>query len=429
METRANHVLIGVFTLAVIGLAFGFVWWFAGAADTSSRKIYQVVFQGSISGLTRGSGVMFNGIRVGEVTNLSLDSVDPKKVRARIAVEATTPVRTDTKARLEYQGLTGVAAIQLEGGLTSAPPLESTNDEPPVIVAERSAVQDLLEGARRVMSRADEILATVEGFVQEARGPLTGSIEHVERFTQALADNAGNVDAFLAATGDAASRIGQLADQLTRIVEAVNPEEIDTIVRNARQFSDGLATAGPKIDTIFTDAAEIASELRSVASRLDTTFTRANEIVQAVEPAQVRQAVDGVASFAQTLERNRGEVDIIVRDVREMVARLNQASTRIDGVINGVESLVGGNEGGGLQEFADTARAIRELAVKLDERTDLLTRDISGFTGRSSREISALASQGARTLVEIERVMREFESNPQRFLFGGSTIPDYSPRR
>src|SRR3712207_739191 len=125
METRANYALIGVFTLAVIAAAFGFVFWFSGGGSQNARVPVRIVFSGSVSGLTKGSVVLFNGIRVGEATEVSLLPDDPRRVVATIEVDRVTPVRADTRARLEYQGLTGVAQIALVGGEPAAPGLEA----------------------------------------------------------------------------------------------------------------------------------------------------------------------------------------------------------------------------------------------------------------------------------------------------------------
>src|SRR5687768_15795791 len=108
METRANYVLIGLFTLAVIVGAFGFVYWFSNNAGSAVRTTYRVVFQGPIGGLRTGAAVVFNGIRVGEVTSLGLDPKDPKQAVATISVDAGTPVRTDSQVGLDFQGLTGI---------------------------------------------------------------------------------------------------------------------------------------------------------------------------------------------------------------------------------------------------------------------------------------------------------------------------------
>jgi phospholipid/cholesterol/gamma-HCH transport system substrate-binding protein len=119
METRANYVLIGSFTLAVIAAAFGFVLWFQSLHTTKLRSPLRIVFEGPAAGLRNGGSVNFNGIRVGEVISVKLDN--PRRVVALAMVENNTPLRKDTLVGLEFQGLTGVAAISLKGGEEAAP--------------------------------------------------------------------------------------------------------------------------------------------------------------------------------------------------------------------------------------------------------------------------------------------------------------------
>ena len=119
METRANFVLIGSFTLAVIAAAFGFVIWFQSLHTTKARTPLRIVFEGPASGLRNGGSVNFNGIRVGEVMSVKLDN--PRRVVALAMVENNAPIRKDTLVGLEFQGLTGVAAISLKGGEEAAP--------------------------------------------------------------------------------------------------------------------------------------------------------------------------------------------------------------------------------------------------------------------------------------------------------------------
>src|SRR4029450_8629213 len=120
METRANYVLIGAFTLAVIAAAFGFVLWFQSLHSAKQRSPLRVVFEGPASGLRNGGNVNFNGIRIGEVISVKLDN--PRRVVALAMIENKAPLRKDTTVGLEFQGLTGVAAISSKGGAEAAPP-------------------------------------------------------------------------------------------------------------------------------------------------------------------------------------------------------------------------------------------------------------------------------------------------------------------
>src|SRR5437868_1159215 len=128
METRAPYALIGLFVTAVIAAVFGFVYWLHNGGGLSERTAYRIRYENTVSGLLTGAAVLFNGIRVGEVTNLKLDPGSPQLVIATIAVDAKTPVRADTKVGLDFQGLTGVHVVTLQGG--SAPLNTSQRQEP-----------------------------------------------------------------------------------------------------------------------------------------------------------------------------------------------------------------------------------------------------------------------------------------------------------
>ena len=105
MEIRARYVLIGLFTLAVIAAGFGFVYWLNAFGGWAEKAAYRVRFEGSVTGLLVGGPVLFNGIRVGEVTALQLDSENPKQVMATIAIDPGTRIHADTQVSLEQQGL------------------------------------------------------------------------------------------------------------------------------------------------------------------------------------------------------------------------------------------------------------------------------------------------------------------------------------
>ena len=158
MEFRARYVLIGLFTLAVIASVFGFVYWLNNMAGFGPRAVYQVRFTVPVSGLTVGSDVFFNGINVGEVTDLAFEPEEPSQLSATISIDKNTPVRSDTMAGVDYQGLTGISNILLIGGSPTAPFLAPRDGKPPSLIAEPSATRSLSQNAGRVLSRFEDIL-------------------------------------------------------------------------------------------------------------------------------------------------------------------------------------------------------------------------------------------------------------------------------
>jgi phospholipid/cholesterol/gamma-HCH transport system substrate-binding protein len=139
-----------------------------------------------VPGLLVGAGVLFNGIRVGEVTELGLAADNPRRVNATISAASTTPVRADTKVGLEFQGLTGVPVIALEGGMMAA-----NSGAVPTLIAEPGAGQSMTQAARDALRKVDSVLS-------ENSEPLKKTIANLETFTDGLARNTGKLDSIIA---------------------------------------------------------------------------------------------------------------------------------------------------------------------------------------------------------------------------------------
>ncbi len=266
METRANYILIGVFTLAVIAGVFGFVYWFQNIGGTGERAFYRVVFDGSVSGLRTGATVLFNGIRVGEVTGLRLDPSKPKQVVATLSIDKSVTVRNDTSIGLEFQGLTGIASVSLIGGNPSAPVVAGADSgqTPPLLVAPPGATQDVTQAARDVMRKLDE-------FISQNQVAFHAALENIEKFTASLSRNSDNIDKTLA-------NIEQFTGALGR-----NSQNIDQTLASIEKFSGALGRNSDRIDNIAKglegltggadgkggDLNEAARSIKTLADNLD----------------------------------------------------------------------------------------------------------------------------------------------------------------
>ena len=186
METRAPFVIVGAFVLAAIAAVFGFVYWLQNTGGLGPRASYHVQFEGSVPGLLVGAAVLFNGIRVGEVSELGLAPDKPRGVNATISVASSTPVRADTRVGLEFQGLTGVPVIALEGGM-----LVANAAEVPTLVADPDAGQGMTQTASNALKRVDSVLA-------ENSGALKDTIANFKVFSEGLARNTGKLDGIVA---------------------------------------------------------------------------------------------------------------------------------------------------------------------------------------------------------------------------------------
>jgi phospholipid/cholesterol/gamma-HCH transport system substrate-binding protein len=192
METSARYVLIGVFTLTVVFATFGFVYWVQGGGGSRERTIYRVQFENSVGGLVKGAAVLFNGIHVGEVTDLELDRADPRRVIATVALDAGTPVHGDTHVGIDFQGLMGgVANVSLTGGSPNSPIVRGAGREPPLLTADPAAGTGMSQAAREVLQHVDTILS-------DNAEPLHSAITSIDTFSGTLARNSARIDGILA---------------------------------------------------------------------------------------------------------------------------------------------------------------------------------------------------------------------------------------
>jgi phospholipid/cholesterol/gamma-HCH transport system substrate-binding protein len=282
METRANYVLIGVFTLAVIASVFGFVYWFRNIGGTGERAYYRVVFEGSVSGLRTGAAVLFNGIRVGEVTGLRLNPQRPQQVIATISIEKSVAVRPDTGISLEFQGLTGIASLALRGGDPSKPVLVGSKDNPPVLIAPPGATSDITQAARDTLRKLDV-------FLTQNKDTLGSSLRNIDKFTATLAENSKRIDSALAHIDDFTAVLARNAERVDRIVAGIQAlaggddgksGQLNYAADSIRALAENLDKRTAAISAWINElTASGAREIRGIASDAHRTLSSINRAV------------------------------------------------------------------------------------------------------------------------------------------------------
>jgi phospholipid/cholesterol/gamma-HCH transport system substrate-binding protein len=163
MEFNARYGVTGFFVILVTLAMFGFVYWLKKAGGFGEQAVYQVRFSVPVSGLARGSSVLFNGIKIGDVSRVRFDPQRPGDLLATITVAKSAPIRTDTVAGVDYQGLTGAANILLTGGSADAQALLPSDGKQPEIAADPVASRSWMQNAGRVLGRLDEMLSRNSG--------------------------------------------------------------------------------------------------------------------------------------------------------------------------------------------------------------------------------------------------------------------------
>lgn len=445
METKANYVIVGIFTLAAILAAFGFVYWTATIGDRGETIDLRVRIPGSASGLARGSAVLFNGVPVGSVQRVFLDIDNPTVAIADTLVDRNTPITRSTQADVGLAGLTGQANIELKGADTREPNIldeAEANGTIAEITANPSAVTNLLQTAQDIFRRADNVLSQLEGFVGDARSPLTQIVQNAQKFSDALAANADGVEKFLsnvsALSDELAGVSGKLDGTLNaaeQLLKSVDRDKVATIVANVGTFTKSLDDSSDELENIIASVDTTVKSVNEFAGKASNTLEKADGVIGAVDPSTVRNALTNIEKASDTANRaaedvakltdkfgdRADDIDEIISDAKQLAERLNNASVRVDGVLAKVDSLLGSGEAEGvIADASQTLRSFKQVADTLNARLVTITDGFARFSNQGLREIEALARDSRRSINRIEEAVSDLERNPQRILSGGA---------
>jgi len=334
METKAHHVLIGAFTLLAIAAAFLAMWYVSGAGGFLSGRIYRVEFKGSVGDLTNGSLVTFNGLRAGEVTSVGISPDDPSAVVARIKVDSGIPVRTDTVAKLESQGLGGSSTIALIGGSASAPELKGANGEPPLLQGGPSQMASLLANVASLSAKVDSVVARADSLLQQNSDAITDTVKNLDAFSKALGENAPALKEAIASIGDVGKQIGPVAESMNKLVASIDPDKIHQIVDNSADLAKKLNSDADKVDGVLTAAqtflgsdggkgvvSEVSDAAKSIKVLADTLTTS----VKNLTPGLTHFGSIGLREYealAVDGRRTVNDIDQLVRTIQTNPSKL-----------------------------------------------------------------------------------------------------------
>jgi len=287
MESRASYLLVGVFVLGLIAVATGFVFWIAQYQLREARTFYYIYFRGSVTGLAEGSPVRLRGVPVGSVVQIEIDKGNIELIEVTIAVKPGTPIKTNTVASLQLQGITGLSFVQLSGGTQNAPDLEPRPGK------RRAVIPSTPSPFEKLFESAPELVANVTIVAERAANLL--SEENVAKVSAIL----GNVEL---ATGEAATRV----------------EEVRALIIDMRGTASAVTRAADSADALLKDArgtvARVEREASGAITDFRTTMRDTDKLVVAAEPA-----IADLRTTARNFAKMAAELETLARETRQPV--------------------------------------------------------------------------------------------------------------
>ncbi|MBZ9988453.1 MCE family protein [Mesorhizobium sp. BH1-1-5] len=444
METRANYVIVGIFTLGAILAAFAFVYWTAAIGDRGETTMLRVRIPGSASGLGRGSFVLFNGVKVGDVKRVYIDVDNPTVAIADTEIDRMTPITKSTQADIGLAGLTGQANIELRGADPKEVKLLDEAEKEgriPEITANPSAVTNLLQTAQNIFTRADKVLSELEGFTRDVRGPLTQTVKNVETFSDALAKNSDGIDKFLTAVSSLSDQLKNVSGRLDSTLKAaegllnsVDKDQIKSIVANVDTVTANLKETSKQFDTVIGNVNTAVGSINDFAKQTQGTLAKVNGVLDGIDPADVKaalaniqkasasadKAASDIAKVTDKIANRSDDIDQTIKDARQLAQRLNDASVRVDGILAKVDKILGSGEADGVMADARaTLKSFKQVADTLNARLGTITDNLARFSGQGLQNVEALVQDSRRSINRIEEAVTDLSRNPQRILSGG----------
>ncbi|MFZ5836078.1 MAG: MlaD family protein [Pseudomonadota bacterium] len=296
METRANHILIGAFTLAVIVAAFGFILWLAKTEIDQRLASYDILFDGSVTGLNIAGDVRYQGVRVGQVTELRIYEKDPKFVRVRIEIDANTPINSGSVASLEFFGITGVLFVQISSGDPDAPPLALKPDqEVPIIASGKSGLDELFAGAPRLLENAAVLIERLSMIVDtDNRKSIASILKSTEAVSGSIAGRSAEINEMILNTSKMSRDFSEVSgnlNALTARLDRLSMQAETTLNTDVHKFLNEATSLTRELNGIVKDNKLAINNFGDRGLREFATFV-----------VEARQLVTTLDRVAQRLE-------------------------------------------------------------------------------------------------------------------------------
>jgi len=302
MERDAHYAAVGIATVALLAALAVFSIWLARLSFAEDYDIYDIVFYGPVRGLSEGGEVHFNGIRVGEVTDLNLDPQQGDQVIARVRLNGTTPVRVTSRAQLEPQGITGLNYIQITAGNPESAILKSQYpaNVVPVIQSQPSPIAELLSGSGTVLAQTVDALNRVNRILSD---------ENIRSFSTSVR----NVEALSSELEARKGMFGELEQALAKANSAIG--EYEALGVSARQLVEGDGKeAVANINAAAAEARTAISSINRTATGLEAPL---NDFATNGLP-QLEESIAGLEEATRSLE---GLVDEVRSSPRDFIGR------------------------------------------------------------------------------------------------------------
>ena len=348
METKANYIVVGSFTLILLLGLVSAVVWLADVGLDEEYAHYDLFFKGSVTGLKVGNPVRYRGVPVGTVTDMKINPDNVEQVKVTIEVPNGTPIKSDAEASLEFQGITGIAYVQITGGTNAAPLLQRVpGGGNPVIKAKPSQLQEVIDAAPELVNRVISLIDRANILLGDANQKnFAEAMENVNSITRSFAGGSDDIRTLLSDGADAVSALKAAATD----AQIMANELRKTIADLGGEARGTLGDLRTNVNIVSKDARASISEVKGLATNLSGELRGVG--------ADTKETLASVKAAADSLKQSQQQLTALLKENREPIS--NFTST-------------------GLYEFTQLLSDIRTLVSGLSRISSQIERDPARF--------------------------------------------------
>lgn len=303
MENKVNLTVVGAFVIALtVAMIAGGLWLASGTYQRKSYDTYETYMTESVAGLNVNAAVRYRGVDVGRVRRIMLAPGNVEQVRVVLDIERGTPVKTDTVATLQTQGLTGIGFVELKGGRKDSPALQAAAGQAVPVIASGPSLIERLETATPVlMTNLARAVDNLNAVLDEPnRRALRSTLDDLSGLMHVLAGRSAAIDATLASTARAAEQAARFSAQLPQMVQRYE-------------------RAADALERMATDVSAASADTRRTLADASGTFDTARQVIgdargdvaqfTGVTLAEARELVTELRGMTATMHRVAGELE------------------------------------------------------------------------------------------------------------------------
>lgn len=295
METKANHLIVGLVVVGLIGAVLGFVQWIGRQDLPADAARYRILFSGSVAGLRPAGDVLFNGIKVGKIESVSIHAADPRQSVVMVQLRREVPVRVDSQASITQVGITGLSAVQISAG-TPNQPLATVNPKSGHgdIMTNPALSGTVLDAMPELISNVNQLVIHLKDIVASNEDTLKKSISSLAAFTSVLEGNKEELDKTL-------KNVNAITTSFRSAAASIEA----TIARIGGDLTDGD-------QSIVVQAKETMAALRGIADKLNRTLD------------------ENAGKLTLTATRSMQELEMLAKDGRRVMRGLDRVLEKVD---------------------------------------------------------------------------------------------------